>query len=404
MLRLKRDVGLIGILSAGVGTILGAGIYALLGEAAILSGNLLWFSFLLASIIAALTGLSYAELSSKFPSAGAEFTYVGKIFNRRMANLVGYGLLFTGVFSCATLSLAFGGYITSMLSVNSLLFALIVLLAVAVITYSGIKFSIGFNIMATIVELAGLIIIIWLGAGYFGSVDYFSTGSYGSVGVFTALGVIFFAYLGFEDMVKLAEETKKVRKIMPLALILSIAITTVVYILVAVSAVSIVSVEELGHSESPITLIFQTATGSELGYLFSIIALFSIFNTLLLLFIAATRVAYSMGRSFSLPEAFSKLDIRTRTPYLSIAVLAVLIAVVVFFGTMKITAQITDIFILSVFVVINASVIKLRYSDIKKKGFRVPLSIGRFPVLPLLGAIGAFAVLLITFLNVINIM
>jgi len=403
MPRLKREVGLIGILSAGIGVILGAGIYALIGKAAIFSGNMLWLSFLIASIVAMFTGLSYAELSSKFPKAGGEFVYVSRIINKKLANLVGFALILVGVFSCATLCIAFGGYLKSMLNTPIILFGILLILFIALINYIGIKFSIKFNIIATIIEVAGLIIIIVLGIKYFGTVNYIETPETGIIGIFTAIGIIFFAYLGFEDIVNLAEETKHARKLMPIAVVASLIITTLLYILVSLSAVSIIGFQELGLSDSPLTLIFQTATGLRFGGLFSIIALFSIFNTVLLLFIAATRIAYSMGINKSLPLIFGKLDERTRTPYFSIIILAILTILVIIMGNISLAAQLTNIVILAVFVVINIAVIKLRYSGLNVRGFNVPLNIGRFPLLPLFGAVSSFIILIITFLNVINV-
>ncbi|MBW2995233.1 amino acid permease, partial [Candidatus Woesearchaeota archaeon] len=148
MPRFKKEVGLIGILSAGIGVILGAGIYALIGKAALFAGNALWLPFLLASIIAAFTGLSYAELSSKFPKAGGEYVYVSKIMNKKLAILVGFGLILTGIFSSATLGLAFGGYLKSIFSIPILLVGMLLIAFVALLNYLGIKLSIKFNIMA----------------------------------------------------------------------------------------------------------------------------------------------------------------------------------------------------------------------------------------------------------------
>ncbi|MBW3012497.1 APC family permease [Candidatus Woesearchaeota archaeon] len=403
MTRLKRVVGLAGLLAAGIGTILGARIYALVGKAAAFSGNSLWIAFVISAVIAMFTGLSFAELSSKFPKAGGPYYYAWRIFNRKVGFFVGLGMIVAGILVSVTLCLAFGGYVSSLIPVPAILSAIALIAIVAAINYLGVKEAIGFNFVATLIELAGLIIIIALGVKFFGSANYFEFPSDGFVGILGAVGVIFFAYLGFEDVVNLAEETKHAKKLVPLAVILSVVITTIVYVLVAVAAVSVVPAEVLAQSDAPLTLVFRTATNMPAGYLFSVIALVSIFNTILLMFLATTRIVYSMGRDKALPRIFSKLHEKRKIPHISIFALSVVVFFLIFIKNITLVAQLTDIVILAVFVVINLAVIKLRYSDIDEKGFTIPFNIGKFPLVPFLGVLTSLAILIVTVLHVVGI-
>jgi APA family basic amino acid/polyamine antiporter len=401
--KLKRNVTFVGILSAGIGAILGAGIYALIGKAALVSGNMLWLSFLIAAVIAVFTGLSFAELSSKMPKAGGAYYYVSRIVSKKIGNVVGFGMILVGIFVSATLAKAFSGYLSSFISANMYLVAISLLILIALINYFGVDLSIRFNIVATVIETLGLIIIILLGLRYFGAVNYLEQAPAGFAGVFAAVGIIFFAYLGFEDIVNIAEETKKARQMMPRAVVLSLIITTVLYVLVAFSVVSIASYQELGSSDSPLTFVFKQATGLGAGNLFSVVALFSIFNTVLLIFMATTRIAYSMGRSKVLPEIFGMLHEARRTPYFSILVIGLFAVSAMFIGDISVLAQLSDIMILAVFLVVNFAVICLRYKHPRMKGFSVPFSIGRFPIIPLLGILSSLVILIITFLNVVKV-
>jgi len=401
MTKLKRAVGFIGLIAVGVGIILGAGIYALVGKGAAYAGNMIWFSFLLASIIALFTGLSYAELSSKFPKAGGSYSFVLRIFNRKLAFVVGFGMILVGLLTSATLALAFGGYISSLVSVPLITSAILLVLAISIINYIGIKQTVGFNIVATAIETAGLILIIFVSAKFIGSVNYFELPALGVMGIFGAIGVIFFAFLGFEDVVNLAEETKHVKKLMPLALIISMVATTLLYVLVSASAISVVPYSQLAQSSAPLTEVFQKATGFQAGKFFSIAALVSIFNTVLLVFLAATRVIYSMALTKELPFGLSVLGKR-KTPYVAIAVLALATIVFCFIKNITLVAQLTDIVVLIVFIIINVTVIKLRYSDVHVKGFTVPLRIGKMPVLPLLGALTSLFILITTIMHVLK--
>ena len=381
---LKRELSLWQTTMMGIGIIIGAGIYALLGKAAGMAGNGIWISFIVAAFVAALTGLSYAELSSIFPKAGAEYVYTKKAFGRRLAFLVGWLIIIGGIIASATVALGFAGYFFSLSGIPIIPVAIVIILLMSLIIFLGIKQSASVAIVCTIVEIAGVLLIIFVGLPYFGSIDYFEIPS--SAGVLSAAALIFFAFIGFEEISRLSEETKKPTKTIPKALVLSIVITTIIYILVAVSAVSILGWQKLSSSSSPMSDVASAALGSDAFLMLTIIALFSTSNTVLLLLLATSRITYGMAQQRSLPKSFGRVSKKTRTPWVAIIIIGIFSLFFVFFEKIEMVANAANFTIFVTFAVINLSVIRLRYSNKKKRGFRVPLNIGKFPVLPLLGA------------------
>lgn len=382
---LKRELGLFEVTLSGVGIILGAGIYALIGKAAGLAGNSVWLSFAIAALIAIFTGLSYAELSSIFPKASAEYEYTNHAFGHKLAFVVGWMIIFSGVIGASTVALGFGGYFLALTGVPVLTSAVLLILVLSLVLLWGIKISAWFAIVFTLIETAGLLIVIYIGLPHLGSVDYFEM-PHGFSGVFEAAALIFFAYMGFEEMVKLSEETRNPERNMPLALIMALAITIVLYMLVAVSVVSVVSWEVVAASGAPFAEVAAEALGPDAFVVISAIALFATANTVLLMLLAASRIAYGMAESSAMPAIFAKVHQKRRTPWAAILVVMLLSMVFVFSGDIAFAASANDFILFATFIVINASLIALRYKDPERpRPFRVPISLGRLPVLPVLG-------------------
>lgn len=212
---LKRELSLTEVTLYGVGIILGAGIYALIGEGAGLTGNSLWLSFVIGAVIASLTGLSYAELASLYPKAAAEYVYVRESFGSKLlAFLIGWLILFTGITTVATVSLGFAGYFNGLFGIPMLLVAIVLIVLLSYLNYLGIKQSSRINILFTLIEISGLILIITLAFLNFDtlrSVDYLAMPN-GLEGLLAASALVFFAYIGFEDIANIAEETKNPQK------------------------------------------------------------------------------------------------------------------------------------------------------------------------------------------------
>ena len=383
---LKRELGLPELVLSGIGTILGAGIYVLLGKAAGLAGDAVWLSFLFASVVAALTGISYMELSSMFPKAGAEYIYVKRAFGNRSAFITGLLTILGLIIANSTVALGFAGYFSILFNTPIIATAIVLVLIFSIVLFIGIKQSVQIVILMTIVEVAGLLLVVFVGLPHIGSVNYFDIRNIS--GIFEASTLIFFAFLGFEDIVKLAQETKNPEKNIPKALILSIMITVVLYILVAMSAVSILGYEALSTSSAPLADVASMALGSDAFFVMSIVALFSTANTSLLMMLGGSRILYGMAESGSLPQVFSRIHPKRRTPWVAIIAMSIISILFLFIGDVAKIANISNFMIFIVFFMVNVSLIKLRYREPDaKRPFKSPINIGRFAILPALGAI-----------------
>jgi APA family basic amino acid/polyamine antiporter len=391
--KLKRRVSLFALTIYGVGNILGAGIYGLIGSVVGLTGNLSWLAFLLASITGALTGLSYAELSAMFPKSAAEFVYTEEAFKKRILSFIlGWIIIFSGILSAATVSLVFGGYLSDLFGIPSILlniiFAIILVLALSIINLIGIRTSTRTNIIFTIIEASGLIIIIII--GFFGTENpnFFAlpTGSSFAV-IFSAVALVFFAYIGFEDIANIAEEVKEPHKNLPKAIIYSVIITTILYCFTAISVVSIKNYATI-DPDAPLNDVATVILGEWGGYIMSVIALFATANTVLIMMIVTSRMIYGMARDKALPKSLGKISPRYRTPYISVIFTMVFTIVPILFGRISTVAHATVFGVLINFILVNISLIALRKKkpDLERP-FELKPSIKGFPIIALLGAI-----------------
>ena len=381
-------MGLFHLTMYGVGLILGAGIYVLIGEAVGFAGNSVWISFLLGTIVAIFAGLSYAELTALFPKAAAEYTFVKHAFkNNFIAFIIGWLTAITSMITAATVALGFGGYFAQFVNLPITVSAILLIAGLSIVNFIGIKESAWANTIFAIITAGGLGLIIFLGMTFdtTESIDYFDAPN-GMTGIILAFVLIFFAFIGFEDMANVAEEVKRPKKTLPRAIILSVVITGVIYVLVALSVVRILNWEELGRSAAPLADVADHAIGFGGGITLSIIALFATASTVLITLVAGSRILYGMAKSGSLPLLLSKVHSKTKTPW--IAVIGILITAIAFafIGDIVFVANITVFAVVITFAMINLSVIILRYTEPElKRPFRVPLNIRKFPILPLFG-------------------
>jgi len=394
MANLRRDIDLPNLIIYGIGIILGAGIYALIGEAAGITGNSIWISFLLAAITSSFTGLSYAELAAMYPKSAAEYHYVKNAFNKKsLAFLVGWTEIFADIIATSTVALGFGQYFKGLFGFPIVLTSLGLIAILSFINFWGINESSRANMICSIIEFSGLALIIVLGIFFGGKVNYLEA-QQGLKGILSASALIFFAYLGFEELVNIAEETKSPRKNLPKALIFSVVITSVVYILVSISVVSLVNWKDLSTSSSPLAYAASVVLGPDAFLIMSFIALFATANTVLISLIVGSRMIYGMSKDGSLPRMFSKVHKKRRTPWMAVLVTMGFSMLFVLFGDIKIVASITDLGVFATFILVNASLILLRYAKPKaKRPFKTPLNIGKFPVIGLLGLISCSTLL-----------
>ena len=398
--KLKRRVSLFALTVYGVGNVLGAGIYALIGEVVGKTGDISWLAFVLASITGALTGLSYAELSAMYPKSAAEFVYTEEAFQKRnLSFILGWIIIFSGILSAATVALGFGGYLSDLFGISStifnILFAIILVLVLSMVNFIGIKTSTRTNIIFTLIEASGLIIIIIL--SFFGQQEpnYFSLPSGESFLVmFSAVALIFFAYIGFEDIANIAEEVKEPHKNVPKAIIYSIIITTILYCFVAIAVVKILPFDQIGTSEAPLKDVATEILGPGGGIIMSSIALFATANTVLIMLIVTSRMMYGMARDKALPKGLSKISPKHRTPIVAVLLTTSFTLIPIFFGDISLIAHATVFGVLINFFLVNISLIVLRRKKPElERPFKLKPSYKGVPIIALLGSIISIALL-----------
>ncbi|MHA2283130.1 MAG: APC family permease [Promethearchaeota archaeon] len=399
--KLKRRVSLFGVTVYGVGNVLGAGIYALIGEVVGITGNLSWLAFILASVTGALTGLSYAELSAMYPKSAAEFVYTEEAFKKRnLSFILGWIIIFSGILSAATVALAFGGYLSGLIGIPSIfltiIFAVLLVLILSAINLFGIKTSTRTNIIFTLIEALGLIFIIIIGIPSFGKVDYFALPPASTFGaVISSVALIFFAYIGFEDIANIAEEVKNPHKNLPKAIIYSIIITTVIYCLTAISVVSVLPIVDSGEWDiAPLGAVASAVLGPIGGIIMSSIALFATANTVLIMMIVTSRMIYGMARDKALPNGLGKISSKFRTPTIAVLLTMCFTMVPIFFGDISLIAHATVFGVLINFFLVNLSLIVLRKKkpDLERP-FKLKPNIKWLPIVALLGSITCIALL-----------
>lgn len=391
----------------GVGLILGAGIYVLIGDVAGIAGNAMWMSFLIAAVIAAFTGLSYAELSSIFPKSAAEFVFAKNSFrNDLVAFVAGWLITFVAIASAAAVAIGFSGYLSSFFpQLDPIVSAVALILALSLVNFIGIRESVWMNTTFTLIELAGLALIVLAAVllGSFSGVDYYSmpaaaspSFSLSAGAILGAAGLVFFAYFGFENLANIAEETKNASKTIPKALVISIAVTTGVYILIAISAVALVGWEELSSSEAPLALAAEQAFGRSGVVVLSAIALFATSNTVLMMLIAGSRIMFGMSKEKALPAAVGKIHPSRKTPWVGVTLTMLLAVGVVALsqGSISNVANVAVFVIFIVYALVNLALIWLRYKQPElQRPFKSPVRIGWFPLLAGLGFVISLAML-----------
>lgn len=379
---LKRTLNLTEVVFFATGVILGAGIYTIIGEAAGEGGNMLWLSFATAAFTAVLTLFAYAELSSIYPSSGGEFTYVKESAGLRWAYVVGVMVALSGIISSATISLGFAGYFSELVDFPAVVTAIAIIGIILAINILGIKHSSVVNIIFTILETGGLIFVIYSAAPAIGKINYLELPPEGISGVLAGAAICFFAFTGFEDAVKLAEETKSPEKNIPRALFISSAIVMTIYLCVAFVVVSMIPFGELASSENPLSTVVEKRFGSTGAMIIAIVALFSTSNSLLSNMLGSSRVIYNIGKENKKLSLFAKVLPKRKTPALALIAVAVIAAAFSLIGDVKIAALITNFFVFVTFLIINITVIYLRKTKKElSRPFKIPGNIRGIPVI-----------------------
>ncbi len=416
-------MGLGALIIYGVGDMLGAGVYGLIGKTAGQMGNAVWLAFVTAMFAALFTGLSYASLGSRYPRAGGVAFVTQRAFGMPfLSYVIGLAVVASGMTSFATGARAFAGYLDAY--INDGKFASDVtnvplwivggyVVFLTLVNLRGMKESTWMNALCTFIEVVGLAIVIVVGLKYWGGVDLLAvpqtvvaTGNEavdaaaqkaalenltGSLSLSLALqGAIltFYSFLGFEDLMNVSEEVKNPQHNFPRGIIIALLITTVIYIVVAITAVSVLSPSELAASKQPLVDVVAKAAPAFPSWLFSLIALFAIANTGLLNYIMGSRLIYGMARQGLMPKFLATIHPKRRTPHWAILILGVIVLMLALSMDVRQLASATSTLLLTVFIIVNLSLIVLQRKPDEAKGqFEIPW------IVPALGILICVAIL-----------
>jgi APA family basic amino acid/polyamine antiporter len=377
--RLRRTLSLWQVTASGVGIVIGAGIYVLVGEAAKEAGNAIWLAFIVAAAVSALTGLSYAELAGMYPSAGAEFAFAREAFGRFAGFISGWVMIAGNLIGAAAVAIGFGHYVRYFADVDARLAALLLLSGMAVVIAAGLQRSIWLTVALVALQVAGLVLVIVAGWRHVGEQDLLGGAAAG--GVMSAAALVFFAFIGFDEVVTLSEETVDAAKTIPRALLLSLAISTGLYVAVAIAAVSTAGYEALAGSETPLALVIQEDWGGRAPDVIAVIALASTTNTTLLVLTAASRLIYSMASGGYLPALFARVNRRGQAPYAAGLAAFAVSAAFALTSDIGFIASVTDFVVFLTFLVVNGAVMRLRLArPAAERTMRVPMTLGVVPL------------------------
>ncbi|HLV55118.1 MAG TPA: APC family permease [Actinotalea caeni] len=387
---LKRGIGGGLLLVFILGDVLGAGVYALMGELAGEAGGMTWVPILVALVMALLTAGSYAELVTKYPKAGGAAVFAQRAFKSPVvAFLVGYCMLCAGIVSVAGLAVAFAGdYLATFVALPVPLVAAVFLALVAALNLRGIKESVRSNLVMTAIEVTGLVLVVVVAAvalaGGTGDIGRVMEAPAVDAPVLALLGaalLAFYSFVGFETSANVAEEVKDVSRVYPRALFGALLAAGAVYLLVALGSSALLAPEELADSSGPLLDVVRASGVAVPGWAFSLVALVAIANGALLTSIMSSRLAYGMADQRLLPTVLSRLLPGRRTPWVAIVAttgLSILLAII---GSLQTLAETVVLFLLVVFVSTNAAALVLRKDRVEHKHFHVPA------VVPVLGVI-----------------
>lgn len=389
---LARSMGLFSLIVYGVGDMVGSGIYATIGVAAGAMGNAVWLAFVAAMIAAMLTGLSYASLASRYPRAGGAAYVTHHAFRLPfLSYLVGLTVTASGLTSMGTASNAFAETLRNFVPLPMPAIIAIFIALLALVNFWGIRESMWANLLCTLVEVGGLLFIIAVGARYWGSVNYLQPA--GDTPLFSATGTLlilngavltFYSFVGFEDMLNVAEEVKNPQRNMPWGMVIALFIVTLLYILISVTAVSVVDAQELSDAKNgaPLVQITRKAAPWLSPTVYTFITLFAVANTALINYVMGSRLVYGMARQGLVPRALGGVHPRRRTPHVAIVTLLVLVLILALAGNIRQLASATSLLLLGCFTLVNAALIVLKRRTGEPHGqFEVPL------IVPALGSL-----------------
>jgi amino acid transporter len=393
---LKRVIGPRVLTVFVVGDILGAGIYALVGEVGAEVGGAIWTAFAAAFVLAFFTAFAYAELVTKYPRAAGAALYTHKAFHRPFVTfIVAFAVMSSGIASASTLARAFAGdYLSEFVDLPLVLAATAFIVIVAAINLRGISESVRVNVALTAIEVAGLVIIVIIGVAALGegSGDFsrnfeFKEGEGVVAAIVGGTALAFYAMIGFEDSVNVAEEVRQPSRSYPGALFTGLAVAGLIYLLVTLTASYVVPTGQLSGSDAPLLEVVEVGPLGVPTKLFAFIALMAVANSALINMIMASRIVYGMAEQGIVSRVFARVLPARRTPVAGIAFTTAIAIALIATGDLSSLADTTVLLLLFVFVIVNTAVLVLRREAVEHEHFRAP------SVFPVLGTIVSLALI-----------
>ena len=394
---LRRAIGLPLLVLYGLGITIGAGIYVLIGEAAAAAGVYAPAAFLVAAGVMTFSALSFAEFSGRIPLSAGEAVYVEAGFGWSWLTLgVGLSIIFAATIAGAAISLGCAGYVAELVPLPEPIIVTAIILTMGWIAAKGVQESVTFAGVLTVIEILGLLVIIY--AGYrvdpammaeINTVIPPLSDGFAMTGVLSASLIAFFAFIGFDNVVNLAEEAKNPRKIMPWAIGISLAVVTVIYFFVMLVAVRALPQEELIASKAPIGLLFERLTGMS-PFAITLIAIVATMNGVVIEIIMAARVAYGLAKGGKLPTVLGRVDPKRRTPLNATIIITSAMLVSALIVPLDFLVSLTSQIILAIFVLVNMALVRVKW-----RGDPVPDGIFTVPIfIPVIGAISCLFLLI----------
>ena len=380
---LKRAIGPKLLLFFVVGDILGTGIYALTGSVADDIGGALWLPFLVAFVVAFITAFSYLELVGKYPQAAGAALYTHKAFGINFLTfMVAFTVMASGVTSAATAAKAFGEtYLEQFVQLPTWAVAPVFVIGLALINFRGVGESVKANVVLTCIELSGLLLIVGVGVyavlagrGDASRLVQINSGDSGTfLAITAATSLAFFAMVGFEDSVNMAEETVDPPRMFPRAMLLGMGIAAAVYVTVAVLSSVLVPAADLADagSDALFRVLEAGAPAFPLG-VFAAIGLFAVINTALINMLMASRLLYGMANERIIPRPFGRVHQTRRTPWVAIVFTSIVAIALVLVAPIELLGGTTALLLLAVFTVVNIAVLVLRRHRVDHPHFRAP--------------------------------
>lgn len=415
--QLKRSLGPWQLISLGIGVVIGAGLFSITGLAAAQhAGPAIILSFIFAALGCAFAGLCYSELVSMIPICGSAYTYSYVAMGELVAWIIGWTLILEYAIGAAAVSISWSGYLVSLLedfnihlppallaspwqqvrlADGTLAYGYINLPALAIVVFStavlikGIRESARITTFVVLLKVAIIILFVGVGVNYINFSNYHpfipentgEFGSFGYTGILRAAGIVFFAYIGFEAISTASQETINPQKTVPIGILGTLAISTVLYVLFAAVMVGLVNYKELGIS-APVALAVSKTPFWWLNWMVKLAILAGFTSVIIVLLLGQSRIFYSMSRDRLLPTVFSKIHPIYQTPWRSNLILMVFVGIIGAFVPLNVVGNMTSIGTLFAFVLVCIGVLVLRYKEPNaKRTFRAPF----FPFTPLLG-------------------